>query len=292
MSSRAVETRFSAVSELCIERKFDKAVKVAMTFLDTYQHKEMILRRDEIQKNIRKGTGDGLARTGRGYAPIHFFCDLKDEHAEEINLLIRARVDVNAVAYKAGYTERNPKNPFTPILQATDRGFSTIVSLLLAVPGIRTDVRDGNEFTPLMIACRRGHYNIVKQLLAFPLPSQYSHTWYGNSLLHDAARRCDPELVELLLDHAFPIDQRDDFGKTALMHAVIKTDITDADERIRRSRGRYKTVQILLESGADPTLRDSKTGILVREYALKEGDEDLTLLLGRASRQGVSELVA
>lgn len=291
-SSRSIEPNFLAVSQLCLERKYDKAVKVAMAFLNTYQSHVMIVRKAEIEKNIRRGVGGGLASTGRGYSAIHYFCDLKEEHAEEVNLLIKQGVDVNAVAYQAGYTAESPRGAFIPLQQAAERGHSTITSLLLAIPGIITDARDGEGMTPLMVACRKGHYDIVKQLLAFPLPTTFPQTWYGNCLIHDAARRCDSELVEMLLEITTDVDSRDRFGKTALMHAIMKIDISDRLERQRRSVGRSRTVQILLEGGADPTLRDHVSGMSIRDYAMKETDNELMSLLNQVPRTGVSELLA
>lgn len=291
-SSKSIEPTFLAISQLCLERKYDKAVKVAMAFLDTYQSHVMIVRRPEIERNIRKGVGGGLASTGRGYGAIHYFCELKEEHAEEVNLLIKQGVDVNAVAYLAGYTPSSPRGAFTPLQQVVERGYSTITRLLLAVPGIMTDVRDGDGMTPLMVACRRGHYDIVKQLLAFPLPTTFPQTWYGNCLMHDAARRCDFELVEILLEITTDLDSRDRFGKTALMHAIVKADISDRIERQRRSVGRLRTVQLLLEAGADPTLQDNVTGLSIRDYTIKEGDNELMGLLDQVPRRGVSELLA
>ncbi len=291
-SSRTVEPTFLAISQLCAERKFDRAVKVALQFLDTYHSTVMIIRKMELEKNVRRGVGQGLASTGRGYAPLHFFCELKEEHAEEVNLLIKHGVDVNAVAYQAGYTESNPRNPFTALQAAVDRGYSTITALLLACAGIRTDIRDAEGLTPLMVACRKGYYAIVKQLLNFPLPTEFPLIWHGNTLLHDASRRCDPVLVEMLLDRYPEIDARDKFGKTPLMHAVIKGDVTDVAEKKRRARGRYRTVQMLLEAGAHPTLKDNRTSLSIRDYAAQETDDGLLALLDEVPRTGVSELVA
>ncbi|KAJ9499934.1 hypothetical protein H2202_004324 [Exophiala xenobiotica] len=291
-SSRTVEPTFLAISQLCAEKKFDRGVKVALQFLDSYHSSVMIVRKMELEKNIRRGFGQGLASTGRGYAPLHFFCELKEEHAEEVNLLIKLGVDVNAVAYQAGYTESNPKTPFTALQAAVDRGYSTITTLLLACAGIKTGIRDAEGLTPLMVACRKGHYAIVKQLLNFPLPTEFPLIWHGNTLVHDAARRCDPVLVEMLLDRYPEIDARDKFGKTPLMHAVIKSDVGKAAERERRARGRYRTVQMLLEAGADPTLKDNRTNLSIRDYAAQEMDNGLLALLDEVPRTGVSELVA
>ncbi|KIW90597.1 uncharacterized protein Z519_08380 [Cladophialophora bantiana CBS 173.52] len=291
-SSKTLEPTYQAIADLCHERRLDKAAKVALQYLNTYQSNYMVIRKPELRDNIRHGTGYGLARTGRGYAPLHFFCELKEEHAEEVNLLIKHGADVNAIAFQAGYTQSNPKDPFTALQQATERGFSTITGLLLAVSGIKTDVRDPEGYTPLMVACRKGHHSIVKQLLEFPLPTEFPATWHGNTLLHDAARRCDPVLVEMLLEHTANIDERDRFSKTALMHAVVKADIADPSEKRRRIRGRCKTVQVLLEAGADPTLRDHRTNKTVRDYAMEEDDAELLMLLGQVPRTGISELVA
>ncbi|KAK5552731.1 hypothetical protein LTR46_009146 [Exophiala xenobiotica] len=289
-SSRTVEPTFLAISQLCAEKKFDRAVKVALQFLDSYHSSVMIVRKMELEKNIRRGFGQGLASTGRGYAPLHFFCELKEEHAEEVNLLIKLGVDVNAVAYQAGYTESNPKNPFTALQAAVDRGYSTITTLLLACAGIKTGIRDAEGLTPLMVACRKGHYAIVKQLLNFPLPTEFPLIWHGNTLLHDAARRCDPVLVEMLLDRYPEIDARDKFGKTPLMHAVIKSDVGKAAERERRARGRYRTVQMLLEAGADPTLKDNRTNLSIRDYAAQEMDNGLLALLDEVPRTGTIKM--
>lgn len=291
-SSRTLEPTFLAISQLCNERKLDRAVKVAIQYLETYQSNVMIIRKMELKENIRRGAGEGLARTGRGYAPLHFFCELKEESPDEVNLLIKQGVDVNAISYQAGYTQANPKDPFTALQQATERGHSTITSLLLACEGVKTDLRDPEGMTPLMVACRKGHHGIVKQLLEFPLPTEFPATWHGSTLLHDAARRCDPVLVEILVERTIEIDERDRFSKTALMHAVVKADIADPNEKRRRVRGRCKTVQILLEAGADPTLQDHRTGLTIRDYAMKEDDNELLLVLDQIPRFGVSELLA
>jgi tetratricopeptide (TPR) repeat protein len=287
-SSRILEPTYKAITDLCREGKENRAIKIALPYLGTYQSKVMIIREPELRENLRHGIGRGLAKTGKGYAPLHFFCELNVECTEEINLLIRDGVDVNAVAYKAGYT----KDPFTALQLATERGFSNITALLLAVRGIKTNVRDPEGYTPLMTACRKGYHTIVTQLLSFPLPTDFPQTWHGNTLLHDASRRCDPVLVELFLDHHAEIDHRDRFGKTALMHAVVKADIPDPVERRKRIRGRCMTVRILLESGADPTLKDYRTGKSVREYAVEEEDQELMMLIDQAPRNAISELVA
>lgn len=293
LSSRTIEPTFVAVAQLCVERRYDRAVKVALGFLDTYNSNVMILRKNEIEKNIRRGVGNGFARTGFGYAPLHFFCELKEEHGEEVQLLIKQGVDVNAVAFQAGYTPNNPRGAFTALAKATERGFPNITAMLLASPGIRTEVEDSNGMTPIMVACRKGYHIIVRQLLQFPMPATFPNSWYGNSLLHDAARRCDADMVELLLEHdSCNVDAPDQFGKTALMHAVIKTDISDSVERRRRIHGRCRTIELLLSMGADLHLLDRKTGLSVRDYVSKERDNELSRIIDDAISKHINELAA
>ncbi|KKY27266.1 putative ankyrin repeat domain-containing protein 50 [Phaeomoniella chlamydospora] len=282
-SSRSLEPTFLAIKELSDEKKHTKAVSRGISFLDSYKARSMLVRRDELKENIRKSSGLGLAGTGHGYSPLHFFVEIPqpEEHVEEVALLLRHGVDVNAVAFKAGLPG---KNPLTPLQIAVRENHVNIVRCLLNHPDVNPNVRDVDGYTPLMTACRRGHHSIVSLFLDnnhIPPPDFiYPITWYGNTLLHDAARNCDPELVSILLHHhhhfsAGPvfrsvINTQDKFGKTPLMLAIIKYDILDPKERKFKSGIRRKrTVELLLDSGAKTESRDEK-GLGVREYIERE----------------------
>ena len=64
----------------------------------------------------------------------------------------------------------------------------------------------------------------------------------GNSL-HSAARAGDVDEIESLLALGFPIDRRDDEGRTPLMMAAVN--------------GKLQAVKYLLKQGADPSIQDN-----------------------------------
>jgi tetratricopeptide (TPR) repeat protein len=286
-SIKTLEPTFQAVQQLCAEGKFGKAIKIAISFLETYNSRVFIIRKDALEKNIREGGSKGLAATGHGYSPIHFFCELKEECVDEVSLLIKYGVDVNAVAYKAGFTGTTSPHILTPLNLSINKGHTNIAKLILESKDLKPDMQDGDGLYPLLAACRKQNYTVVKGLLNHApksIPRQFPTSWYGNSVLHDAARHCDPTLVDILLDTGlFDIDQQDKFGKTPLMHAVIKSDVNNPFEKAKMVLNRQVVVERLLEAGADKSLMDHKS-LTAKAYADREreseGSRELISVLG------------
>lgn len=285
-SIKSLEPTFQAISQLCSEGKTSRAIKVAMSFLEGYNASNFIIRRDAMEKNIEEGGSKGLAATGHGYSPLHFFCELQEECVDEVSLLIRAGADVNCIAYKAGYIVSQSPDILTPLHLAIKRNHTEIAQMLLEVKDIRPDVINGDGFVPLLAACRKSNEILVQTLLTKHIPKciprTYPTAWYGNSVLHDAARHCDLKILDLLLSSGhFDVDQQDKFGKTALMHAVIKSDVSDAKERARLTSQRMPVVRRLIEMGADTGLVDNR-GVTARGYAERERErsEELVGVLG------------
>ena len=292
-SIRILEPTFQAVAELCKEGKYNKAVKWGLEFLESYNSNTFIHRTGALGKNIEKSGDKGLAGTGAGapheYAPIHFFCELKQECVDEVNLLLKYGADPNAIAYKAGYTAKNSPIVLSPLHMAISRGHTSVGLALLASKHLKPDIKDGAGFYPLLAACRYRNYAIVKGLLShapksIPRESELPSAWYGNSVLHDAARHCDAKLVEMLLATGlFEVNQQDKFGKTPLIHSVIKTDVTNMVERARMVSERKQVVEILLAAGADRNAIDVR-GMTARSHAererISEGRQDLVAILG------------
>ena len=294
-SIRMLEPTFQAVSELCKEGRHSKAVKRGLEFLESYKSPTFIHREDALGKNIEKSGDKGLAGSGAGapheYAPIHFFCELKQECVDEVGLLLKYGANPNAIAYKAGYTARNSPDVLSPLHLAIVRGHTAIGMALLASKDLRPDIKDGGGLYPLLAACRYRNYAIVKGLLerapkSIPRESELPSSWYGNSVLHDAARHCDAKLVEMLLATGlFEVNQQDKFGKTPLIHAVIKADVTNMVERARMTSERKRVVEMLIGAGADKHAIDVK-GMTARSYAEREreseGRQELVAILGEA----------
>lgn len=276
MSPAEMEQRFLEVSMFGKQGKTNKAVENGMSLLQQYDPKSSILihRTSELKDTIKRSKAKGLAGTGYGFAPLHFFCSLKYEASMEVDILLRHNADPNAVAYKAGYGKTDP---FVPLSLAVDRGHANIVRLLLerGATWQAERMRTGSRFRverdgmhPLLQACQKSYVNIVDVFLEHDValtedlfPRQ---SWHGNSLLHEASYRCDLELVRLIMKHARRKgllydsnytfignpSQQDEFGMTPIMHAV---DMRDYSEKLRaaKSRDRIACLRLLLELDGD-----------------------------------------
>ena len=289
-SAKLLEPTFQAVEQLCQSGDFNKAIKIALKFIKNYDSPAFIIRRDELEKNIRSGIGHGLASTGKGYSPLHYFCELREQCTDEVSLILKYGADPSATCLKAGFTSSSNPTQLTPLGFAIARNHHQIVQLLLEHRNIKTDIRDAENLVPLLAAGRRRQYTAVRTLLAHHapacIPHEYPSSWYGTSPLHDAARHCDLTLVEIYLAnrHLDPdllnVNGQDKFGKTPLMHAIIKTDVNDPMERVKFTRERRAVVDALLEAGADSQIIDDK-GCAASWYAKREAGTEGEWLLGR-----------
>ncbi len=288
-SIKSLEPTFEAVKQLCVEGKHSKAAKLGTSFLEGYNSNVFVIRASALEKNIEKSGNKGLGGTGQGYSPLHFFCELKVECVDEVRLLLKYGADPNAIAYKAGFTKSNSPDVLSPLHSAIQRGHTAIAKLLLESKDLTPDIKDGAGYYPLLAACRYRNYAVVKGLLdrapkSIPRESDLPSSWYGNSVLHDAARHCDLRLVEMLLATGlFDVNQQDKFGKTPLIHAVIKADVADPFDRANMVSERKQVVEKLLGAGADSSCVDIM-GMTASSYAGREreneGSRELVAVLG------------
>lgn len=271
--------RFAMIKALRAEGKKSASVDAAIKLLREYdaEKKIMVIRESELKKNMKE-SHKGLASTGNGYAPIHFFCEQKAEAAIEVELLIEQGVDVNAVACKAGMPGQEP---FTPLQRAIEHGHAEIVRLLVEADVAIAPPRPqkgpaaiGNTeplTSPLLIACTRGHTQITHILLkggaARQLKEFPHHQWHGNSLLHEACWLADTVMVRMLLDQLKTVrsehhasagpdydsgvigapGQQDRFGATPIMYAIDLRDCTSQRMRLQKSARRKECLKLLLE---------------------------------------------
>lgn len=87
----------------------------------------------------------------------------------------------------------------------------------------------------------------------------------GFTALHFAAQQSLAEAVQTLLEAGAPVDQQDRFGNTPLWRAVFN------------SRGQIATVQLLLQSGADPDVVN-EAGATPRDLATTMGTSEVVAL--------------
>ena len=108
----------------------------------------------------------------------------------------------------------------------------------------------------LVNAAEQGDLGRVRELLKLGADPNYK-TKDGIAALLWAASACNHELARLLLEQGANHDDRDRFGQTALMLAVLGPSIKD-EERYRTDSAKLdaqQTVQILLAEGADVNLK-------------------------------------
>ena len=186
-----------------------------------------------------------------------FFYAVKRNDARKVQSLLRLGFDPNAI---------EEKRRDSGLILALREDSMDVFRVLLAAPGIDLDQRSGNGDTALMIAAFRANREaaeaLIKKGAAVNRP--------GWTPLHYAAASGSNEIVKLLLEHHAYIDAEAPNKTTPLMMAEW--------------RGHIMTVKLLLDEGADPTLRNA-LGMDVVDFA-RQGEhpdivEGMNYRLGR-----------
>ena len=143
------------------------------------------------------------------------------------------------------------------------------VQALLQSPQLQVSARNASDESALMLAAIKGHTEIVKTLIA--RDADVNKT--GWTPLHYAASGVQPQqaaLVALLLEHHAYIDAASPNGTTPLMMAA--------------QYGTREAAQLLLDEGADPTLKN-QLGLSASEFALRAERPDVAKAIAQAVRQ-------
>jgi ankyrin repeat protein len=176
-----------------------------------------------------------------------FFRAVKVDNVSAIRSLLQRGLDPNLVEAERGDTGL--------ILALRENSFA-VFDLLLNAHDIDLEAKSRNGDTALMIAAYKGKKREIKALLEKGAEPNKP----GWTALHYAAAIGNNEIVQLLLDKSAYIDAESPNMTTPIMMAA-------------RS-GHILTVKLLLDEGADATLKNEQ-GMSAIDFASKFGFDDI-----------------
>jgi ankyrin repeat protein len=186
----------------------------------------------------------GLAAPGiwAGAYEDFFVAILRDDDAA-IAALLRRGFDPNT---------RDPKGQ-VGLTIALQNGSSKAFAALLASSQVNVEARNAQDESPLMMAALKGNLEAVKALLARDADVNKTG-WAPLHYAASAGSRQHVAIIALLLENHAYIDATSPNGTTPLMMAA--------------QYGSNEAVQLLLDEGADPTLKN-QLGLTAVDFALR-----------------------
>jgi len=172
-----------------------------------------------------------------------FFVAILRDDPDTITALLRRGFDPDT---------RDPKGQVGLVI-ALQNGSNKAFEALLAWPKIDVEARNAQDESPLMMAALKGNLEAVRALLA--RDADVNKT--GWTPLHYAASAGSPQhlaIIALLLENHAYIDAASPNGTTPLMMAA--------------QYGSTDAVQLLLDEGADPTLKN-QLKLTAADFALR-----------------------
>ena len=182
-----------------------------------------------------------------------FFRAVKVDDAAAVTALLQRGFDVNT-----------PDPQSSPALAiALSEPSPRVVQVLLDWPETRIDQRNAHDETPLMLAALRGNLSVAQVLIE--KDADVNKT--GWTPLHYAATNGHLAIMRLLLYHHAYIDADSPNGSTPLMMAALY--------------GSPAAVRLLLESGADPRLRNQQQ-LSALDFAQRGSREESAAAIAQA----------
>lgn len=167
-----------------------------------------------------------------------FFIAIEKDNARLIESLLNQGFDPNTI---------NPSG--LPALSASIKAPAPkVVKILMAHPAIKIEARSPQDESPLMLASLVGDLELCKALIALNADVNKP----GWTPLHYAATNAHTSVIEYLLEQFAYVDATSPNGTTPLMMAAMY--------------GSDSAVQLLLQAGADPGLKNDQ-GLGALEFA-------------------------
>jgi ankyrin repeat protein len=186
-----------------------------------------------------------------------FFIAIKQDNADAVTELLKRGFDPNTL---------DPKGLSGLYLALRDQSLKA-AEALIAWPKTNVEIRTAQDESPLMIASLKGQLEVARKLIERGADVNKP----GWAPLHYAATNGHLPVMELLLEQNAYIDAASPNGSTPLMMAA--------------HYGTAAAVKLLLEAGADPTIRN-QLGLTAIDFANRANRMDSAELLAGFVRRG------
>ena len=213
--------------------------------------------RNYFKKSIYLFVFIGFSLTNAGSFE-DFFSAIQRDDSSSLQSLLRRGFDPNTVNAKGQ----------TGLFLALRDPSPQVVQVLLNAPKINVESRTPQDESPLMMASMRGELKLAEVLIA--KDADVNKT--GWTPLHYAASSTQGDqlaVVKLLLENSAYIDAASPNGSTPLMMAAMY--------------GNTSTLKLLLDEGADPTLKN-QLGLTAVDFAQRADRKEMVDLIAAAIR--------
>ncbi len=187
-----------------------------------------------------------------------FFAAIQRDDPQSLSALLRRGFDPNTLDAKG------QSGLFLALRDPSPK----VVDVLLKTPKIKVETRTPQDESPLMMAAMRGELKLAAALI--DKDADVNKT--GWTPLHYAASSTQGDqlgVAKLLLENAAYIDAASPNGSTPLMMAAMY--------------GNTSTLKLLLDEGADPTLKN-QLGLTAVDFAQRADRKEMVELIGAAIR--------